>query len=182
MVCVLCHTSDYRGGFHLQPVQDLDQGRQLTMELEQLRLASLPTGKLSPSRAFTPLLDIPVDSYISGTLCQRSVSPIYPDSLLSESSHEEKAPERGRSPNRNGHCKSLRDKSVRYTVRSAHRRSRTMITQVFGTGVQQELLGSEPSNGHGVLHENGKDNPPKTEYELTTVYLSKSKQSLGKSS
>ncbi|XP_062851179.1 PDZ domain-containing protein 7a [Trichomycterus rosablanca] len=175
---------DYRGGFHLQPVQDLEQSRQLTKELEQLRLASLPTGKLTPSRAFTPLLDIPVDSYISGTLCQRSVSPIYPDSLLSESSHEETAPERGRSPNRNGHGKAIRDKSangkeVRYTVRSAHRRNRTMITQVFEPGVPQELLGREQRNGHGGLSENGQDNPPAQEYELTTVYLSKSKQSLG---
>ncbi|KAF5900929.1 PDZ domain-containing protein 7 isoform X2, partial [Clarias magur] len=194
---------DYRGGFQLQAAQDLEQNRQLMQELERLKLASLPTGKLPPPRAFTPLLDIPVDSYISGSIRQRSLSPPRSKQLWDEShhsaewrghspkrqehdltqmaSHDSTTPERGRLPYRNGHGKSTRarsgnEKEVKYTVMSAHRRSRTPLTQVFGPDV---LMEREQANGHAGSTENSQDRLSVQEYELTTVFISKSKQSLG---
>lgn len=199
-------SSDYRGGFQLQAVQDLERDRQLMQELERLRLTGLPTGKLPAPRAFTPLLDIPVDSYISGSIRQRSLSPPRPDQLLDESphsterrgrspkrqerdlpqmaSHGNSTPERGRSPYRNGHDKATRARSgngreVKYTVMSAHRRSRTPLTQVFGPDVPRNPMEREQANGHTGSTENLQNSLPGQEYELTTVFISKCKQSLG---
>ncbi|XP_030604200.1 PDZ domain-containing protein 7a [Archocentrus centrarchus] len=89
---------DYRGGFHLQPVCDALHERQLIQELEKLRVSSSQPGHLSPSRAFIPLLDVPVDSYVSSTVRSRSPSPLPTHSfLLTESPHSTK---RGRQPHR----------------------------------------------------------------------------------
>ncbi|MCI4376513.1 hypothetical protein PGIGA_G00189360 [Pangasianodon gigas] len=197
---------DYRGGFQLQAVQDLERDRQLMQELERLRLAGLPTGKLPPPRAFTPLLDIPVDSYISGSIRQHSLSPPRPKQLLDESphstewhgrspkkqehdlpqmaSHGNSTPERGRSPYRNGHGKATRARSgngreVKYTVMSAHRRSRTPLTQVFGPDMPHNPMKREQANGHAGSSESNQDSLTVQEYELTTVFISKCKQSLG---
>ncbi|XP_074531445.1 PDZ domain-containing protein 7a isoform X2 [Halichoeres trimaculatus] len=89
---------DFRGGFHLQPVQDPLQERQLIDELERLRLSGQQTGHIPPSRAFTPLLDVPVDNYASSTVRSRSLSPspTY-SSILTASSH---STQRGRQPHR----------------------------------------------------------------------------------
>ncbi|XP_016368069.1 uncharacterized protein LOC107708384 [Sinocyclocheilus rhinocerous] len=196
---------DYRGGFHLQPVQDLERERQLIEDLELLRLAGLPTGRLPPPRAFTPLLDVPVDTYITDSLRNRSLSPARPGWPHSESSHGTEriahspqrrdngfprtshhdsltsrgdyVPERGRSPYRNGPRiktdKSQNGKEVKYTVMSAHRRSRTPLTQVFAPSSDQDW--KEPVNGHS----DSQETPPEQEYELSTVSISKTKQSLG---
>uniref|UniRef100_A0A8C2Q4K6 PDZ domain containing 7a n=1 Tax=Cyprinus carpio TaxID=7962 RepID=A0A8C2Q4K6_CYPCA len=196
---------DYHGGFHLQPVQDLERERQLIEDLERLRLAGLPTGRLPPPRAFTPLLDVPVDTYITDSLRNRSLSPARLGWLHSESPHGteritrspqrrdnsfprtshhdslpsrgDSVPERGRSPYRNGHRikpdKSQNGKEVKYTVMSAHRRSRTALTQVFAPSSDQDW--KEPVNGHS----DSQETPPEQEYELTKVSISKTKQSLG---
>ncbi|KAK3573830.1 hypothetical protein QTP86_032888 [Hemibagrus guttatus] len=197
---------DYRGGFQLQAVQDLERDRQLMQELERLRLTGLPTGKLPAPRAFTPLLDIPVDNYISGSIRQRSLSPPRPKQLLDEFphsterhgrspkrqerdlpqivSHGNSTPDRGRSPYRNGHDKATRARSgngreVKYTVMSAHRRSRTPLTQVFGPDMPRNPMEREQANGHAGSSENIQNSLPGQEYELTTVFISKCKQSLG---
>ncbi|KAK3553602.1 hypothetical protein QTP70_006066 [Hemibagrus guttatus] len=197
---------DYRGGFQLQAVQDLERVRQLMQELERLRLTGLPTGKLPAPRAFTPLLDIPVDNYISGSIRQRSLSPPRPKQLLDEFphsterhgrspkrqerdlpqivSHGNSTPDRGRSPYRNGHDKATRARSgngreVKYTVMSAHRRSRTPLTQVFGPDMPRNPMEREQANGHAGSSENIQNSLPGQEYELTTVFISKCKQSLG---
>ncbi|CAL8298768.1 unnamed protein product [Merluccius merluccius] len=72
---------DYRGGFHLQPAQDGERDRQLLDELEWLRESGLGAGLPPPSRAFTPLLDIPVDDYGPYSPHSRSPSPNF---LLAE--------------------------------------------------------------------------------------------------
>uniref|UniRef100_A0A8C1AWV2 PDZ domain-containing protein 7 n=2 Tax=Cyprinus carpio TaxID=7962 RepID=A0A8C1AWV2_CYPCA len=196
---------DYRGGFHLQPVQDLERERQLIEGLERLRLAGLPTGRLPPPRAFTPLLDVPVDTYITDSLRNRSLSPAQPSWTHSESPHGterigrspqrrdnsfprtshhdslssrgDSVPERGRSPYRNGHRmktdKSQNGKEIKHTIMSAHRRSRTPLTQVFTPSSDQDW--KEPVNGHS----DSQETPREQEYELTTVTISKTKQSLG---
>ncbi|CAL8256224.1 unnamed protein product [Lota lota] len=94
---------DYRGGFHLQPVQDGERDRQLIDDLERLRESGLSAGLLPPSRAFTPLLDVPLDGY--GPYGARSRSPS-PNFLQAETPQRSDSPavtpERGRSPVRNG--------------------------------------------------------------------------------
>ncbi|XP_029377667.1 PDZ domain-containing protein 7a [Echeneis naucrates] len=132
---------DYRGGFHLQPLQDTLREHQLIEELEKLRLSGQQSGHLSPSCAFTPLLDVPVDSYASSAGRSRSLSPSpthsfllkqSPDStqhgrhphfspnrrqngdkvsLLSVSDQGDVAPERGRSPVRNSRGRVRREAS-----------------------------------------------------------------------
>lgn len=94
--------SDYRGGFHLQPVQDTLQGHQLIEELERLRLSGRQSGLLPPSRAFIPLLDVPVDSYTTRTIRSRSLSPSTTrSSILSESPRSTQQVQRPHhSPNR----------------------------------------------------------------------------------
>uniref|UniRef100_A0A8C6UXH6 PDZ domain containing 7a n=1 Tax=Neogobius melanostomus TaxID=47308 RepID=A0A8C6UXH6_9GOBI len=116
---------DYQGGFHLQPIQEPQRERHLVEELERLRISSQQPGHPSPSRLFTPLLDVPVDRYgRSRSLSPSpSPSPLHSDSayssyrgqpLLSRHRREnsafrtyeevsrperrESVPERGRSP------------------------------------------------------------------------------------
>ncbi|XP_055785395.1 PDZ domain-containing protein 7-like [Salvelinus fontinalis] len=92
---------DYHGGFQLQPAKDLGRDRQLMEDLERLRVSGLQDGLLPPSRAFTPLLDVPVDSYTHHTPRSRSPSPSPPNWLLTESSHTtRRQPQTNHSPHR----------------------------------------------------------------------------------
>uniref|UniRef100_A0A674B694 PDZ domain containing 7a n=1 Tax=Salmo trutta TaxID=8032 RepID=A0A674B694_SALTR len=182
---------DYHGGFQLQPAQDLGRDRQLMEDLERLRVSGLQDGLLPPSRAFTPLLDVPVDSYTHHTPRSRSPSPSPPNWLLTESPHttrrqlqtnhsphrrdnglsqprhydetsllsEDTTPERGRSPVRNEH------------------NGRVRRDQWEGGKVKQvnRLSPGRSQNGH-----HGNATPVAIqEYEITTVTISKTKQSLG---
>ncbi|KAL0964612.1 hypothetical protein UPYG_G00326440 [Umbra pygmaea] len=84
---------DYRGGFQLQPAQESERNRQLIEELERLRVSGLQGGVLPPSRNFTPLLDVPVDSYHTyHTPRSRSPSPSPPNWLLTQSPHTIRRP------------------------------------------------------------------------------------------
>uniref|UniRef100_A0A4W4G0C8 PDZ domain-containing protein 7 n=1 Tax=Electrophorus electricus TaxID=8005 RepID=A0A4W4G0C8_ELEEL len=199
---------DYRGGFQLQPVRALERDRQLMEELERLKLAGLPTGRSPPPRAFTPLLDVPVDSYISGSLRQRSLSPANPNWLLTESPHStvrrgrspqkqtdgsprtahsgensqrgETMPERGRSPYRNGHGKSTRKKSGN----GSEVKYTVMSAHRRNRTPLTHVFGSDTTereqvNGHAGLSLNHQDKLPVQKYELTNVTIPKSKQSLG---
>lgn len=213
---------DYRGGFLLQPVQDTMRECQMIEELERLRLSGQQSGHLPPSRAFTPLLDVPVDSYAPSTVRSHSLSPSpthsflltesrqsiqrgrqsscssnrrenevsrYDEiSLLSVSDRGDVAPERGRSPVRNGRGRSRRDTSPEnidgrwirekgYTEVSvrvpSQRQARTLLADVFQS-VSEKSPSSE--NGHGVKRT---ATLPPEEYEITTLSISKAKQSLG---
>uniref|UniRef100_A0A671YNR1 PDZ domain-containing protein 7 n=1 Tax=Sparus aurata TaxID=8175 RepID=A0A671YNR1_SPAAU len=228
---------DYRGGFLLQPVQGTLREHELIEELERLRLSGHQSGHMPPSRAFTPLLDVPVDSYISSTtstLRSRSLSPSPThSSLLSESPHSTQrgrqpsrspnrredrsspydevslltvsdrgdvAPQRGRSPVRNGHGGARREASpdsidgrlsrqegyTEVSVRvPSQRRGRTPLADVFdpkrekspstGRGSSQQLNGHS-QNGHGVRR---RATLQPEEYEIHTLTISKAKQSLG---
>ncbi|XP_042364487.1 LOW QUALITY PROTEIN: PDZ domain-containing protein 7-like [Plectropomus leopardus] len=92
--------------------------------------------------------------------------------------------ERGRPPLRNGHSKireegggdRSKDSSV-FTLQSAARRSRPLLSQVFRA---DERAKSELMNGHQAAAENGLNgSEPEQEHELKTVSISKTKQSLG---
>ncbi|XP_062286826.1 PDZ domain-containing protein 7a [Scomber scombrus] len=225
---------DYRGGFFLQPVQDTMRERQMIEELERLRLSGQQSGHLPPSRAFTPLLDVPVDGYASSTVHSRSLSPSpthsflltespqstqhgsqpsrspnrrenevsrYDEiSLLSVSDRGDVAPERGRSPVRNGRGRSRRDTSPEstdgrwisregYTEVSvrvpSQRRARTPLADVFESVGEKspstsrgssQLVNGHSQNGHDVQRT---ATLPAEGYEITTLSISKAKQSLG---
>ncbi|XP_064177025.1 PDZ domain-containing protein 7-like isoform X1 [Anguilla rostrata] len=222
---------DYRGGFQLHPSRDLERDRQLMEEVERLRLSRSPDARQRPSRAFTPLLDIPVDGYVADPPRRRPASPAspaYPNWLLSDSPHStgrrspsrtengmarpvrsdeaplrsagdagDSIPERGRSPFRNGHTRARKDRGgepkedgrdAAYPPASAPRRSRPPLSLVFGSHVDSDLpappavkAGNEHAKGQAPSSsENGHSGAaPVQEYELTTVAISKTKQSLG---
>lgn len=225
-LCPLLLTADYRGGFQLQPTQDAERERHLLEELERLRVSSLQTGRLPPSRPFTPLLDVPVDAYAPPTsvLRSRSPSPAPPNWLLTESPHstttrrgrspqrrdngaprsrepsdrgETTSRERGRSPYRNGDGRRDREEAMSGNGTevalhaNAPRRSRPPLAQVFDPQDTLRPPSRSPSTGRlGVVHVNGHSRSVQNghhdpslriqEYELTTVLISKTKQSLGK--
>ncbi|XP_068578102.1 PDZ domain-containing protein 7a [Cebidichthys violaceus] len=223
---------DYRGGFHLQPVQDKLRECQLIEELERLRLSSQESGYLPPSRAFTPLLDVPVDNYVSTNVRSRSLSPLPPHSfllresplsaqhgrqthhssnrresgasqygevsLLSVSDRGDAAPERGRSPVRNGHGRTLRELSPDsidgrrsrqegYTEVSVRvpspRRGRSPLDDVFEAPRDKSASpgreSSQQLNGHSQNGVKRRLTLPSEEYEINTLTISKAKQSLG---
>ncbi|MEQ2208853.1 hypothetical protein XENOCAPTIV_017461, partial [Xenoophorus captivus] len=224
---------DYRGGFHLQPVHDTQQERQLIEDFEKLRLASQHSGYLPPSRAFTPLLDVPVDNYASPTARSRTPSPSPSHSvlltgspystqrghqphrstnrrengtprydqasLLSVSDHGDAAPERGRSPVRNIQGRGRREGSPdsiygrqssqgSYTEVSvwvpSQQRGRTPLAHVFDSHIERSPSSGRGSglqvNGHVQNGQERREHLPTEEYEITTLTISKAKQSLGK--
>ncbi|XP_058477276.1 PDZ domain-containing protein 7-like [Solea solea] len=165
------------------------------------------------STSFTPLLDIPVDGYNTEfkELGSRSASTMLPNWLLARSndshpplrtdigtirsvhfdevslhsSSDRADSERGRSPFRNGHSKSKkekrgeRSKETVFTLQSAAHRSRPALSQVFGSSPHQQV-GGEHVNSHQASSENGLNGSVTVwEFELKTVTISKTKQSLG---
>ncbi|KAJ8365296.1 hypothetical protein SKAU_G00141270 [Synaphobranchus kaupii] len=181
---------DYRGGFQLHPSRDLERDRQLMEEIEKLRLSRPPDARKhpsrqSPSRAFTPLLDIPVDGYTADSPLRRSASPVYPNWLLTD------------SPRSTGRRSPSREENG--MVRSVHY-DETSLRSAPDSGDSIPERGRSPfRNGHargkkgkGEPGEEGKDTvfalagaprrsrpPLSQEYKLTTVAISKTKQSLG---
>lgn len=83
--------------------------------------------------------------------------------------------ERGRSPFRNDRSKGKKERSgdrsrdATFTLQSAARRTRPLLSQVFDQQV----------NGHRASPDDGLKGPD-PEHELRTVSISKTKQSLGK--
>lgn len=192
----------------------MEKESHLLDELERLTVSGPRGSRERPhtSRSFTPLLDIPVDGYESESRDLRppSASAMLPNWLLAGRSHDSRPPlrtdigtirsvhfdevslhstsdttsERGRSPFRNGHSKSKKEKSgdrskeAVFTLQSAARRSRPSLSQVFRSSPD---VRSEQMNGHQNSSENGLNgSEPEDEYELKTVSISKTKQSLGK--
>ncbi|XP_030611048.1 PDZ domain-containing protein 7-like [Archocentrus centrarchus] len=104
-------------------------------------------------------------------------------SLHSASDKGDLNSERGRPSFRNGHSKGKREKSggrskeALFTLQSAARWNRPLLSQVFGSNLR---VGPEQVNGHQASSEdrlNGTNS--EQEYELRTVSISKTKQSLG---
>ncbi|XP_029305882.1 LOW QUALITY PROTEIN: PDZ domain-containing protein 7a [Cottoperca gobio] len=129
---------DYRGGFHLQPVQDTPRERQMIEELERLCFSGQQSGHLPPSRVFTPLLDVPVDNYASSTVRSRSLSPSPTHSfVLTESPH---STQRGRQPHR----------SPSRRENGASRHDEVSLLSASDRGdVAPERGGNPVRNGHG---------------------------------
>uniref|UniRef100_A0A096MEF1 PDZ domain containing 7 n=1 Tax=Poecilia formosa TaxID=48698 RepID=A0A096MEF1_POEFO len=101
-------------------------------------------------------------------------------SLRSPSEKVETNSERGRTFFRNSHSQGRRERSaersknVAFTVQSANRRSRPLLSQVFGTSQERQM------NCHRTSSENRLNcTEPEQEHRLKTVSISKTKQSLG---
>lgn len=208
MTCVL--PPDYRGGFELHSAEEVEKESHLLEELEKLSLSGPRVSRERPhaSRSFTPLLDIPVDGYNteSSDLKPSSASHMLPNWLLANSD-DSRPPLRTdigtirsvhfdevslhstsdrRTPFRNGHSKSKKEKSgdrskeTVFTLQSAPRRSRPLLSQVFSSTSDQQVRSGQ-MNGHQASSENRVNgSKPEQEYELRTVSISKTKQSLGK--
>lgn len=210
MITTCVFPPDYRGGFELHNAEEVEKESHLLEELEKLSLSGPGGSRERPhtSRSFTPLLDIPVDGYNeSRDLRPPSASTMLPNWLLARgddsrpplrtdigtirSVHFDEVSlhstsERGRTQFRNGHSKSRKEKSgdrskeTVFTLQSAARRSRPLLSQVFSSSPDQQA-GGEPLNGHQASSENGLNgSDPEQEYKLKTVSISKTKQSLGK--
>ncbi|XP_027886124.1 PDZ domain-containing protein 7 [Xiphophorus couchianus] len=101
-------------------------------------------------------------------------------SLRSSSDKVETNSERGRTFFRNSHSQGRRERSAdrskngAFTMQSANRRSRPLLSQVFGTSQEWQM------NGHRTSSENRlSGTEPEQEHRLKTVSISKTKQSLG---
>lgn len=128
----------------MQPVRDAPHEHQLIEELERLRVSSPQPGHLSSSHAFIPLLDVPVDSYVSSAVRSRSPSPLPTHSfLLTESPHSTK---RGRQPHR----------SPNRRENGASRYDEVSLLSVSDRGdVAYERGRSPVRNGHGRARREG---------------------------
>uniref|UniRef100_A0A087YFK9 PDZ domain containing 7 n=1 Tax=Poecilia formosa TaxID=48698 RepID=A0A087YFK9_POEFO len=182
---------DYRGGFELHSAEEVEKESHLLEELEKLSLTGSQgsRGRTKTSSSFSALLDIPVDGYKpeSRSIRSRSAGPLLPNWLLAHSSDSppplqkvETNSERGRTFFRNSHSQGRRERSaersknVAFTVQSANRRSRPLLSQVFGTSQERQM------NCHRTSSENRLNcTEPEQEHRLKTVSISKTKQSLG---
>ncbi|XP_023263586.1 PDZ domain-containing protein 7 [Seriola lalandi dorsalis] len=114
-----------------------------------------------------------------------TIRSVHFDEVSLHSTSDRPDTERGRSPLSNSHSKGKkvksgdRSKDTVFTLQSAAHRSRPLLSQVFGPSPDQQV-GSEQMNGHQTSSENGlKSSDAEQEYELKTVSISKTKQSLG---
>ncbi|XP_074518908.1 PDZ domain-containing protein 7-like [Halichoeres trimaculatus] len=198
---------DFRGGFELHSTEEVEKESHLLDQLERLSVSGLPRPKDRPTspRSFSQLLDIPVDEFDpeSRDLRPPSASPTLPNWLLTRgddagpplrtnigtirSVHFDEVSlhsttERRRSPSRNGRSKGRKksadsDRESVFTLQGAARRSRPLLSQIFGSDQQ---TGGEQANGHPDKSENGlHGSEPEQDYRLKTVTISKTKQSLG---
>lgn len=183
----------------------MEKESHLLEELEKLSLSGPRGSRERPhtSRCFTPLLDIPVDGYHADSPVHKpSSDPAVPNWLLTRSdttcpplrtdigtirsvhfdevsllsTSDQRDTDGARPPFRNGLSQDRKAGSgsteTVFTLHSATRRSRPSLLQVFN---------SPGDNGHRASSENGLNgSDPQEEYELQTVTISKTKQSLGK--
>ncbi|ROI83814.1 PDZ domain-containing protein 7 [Anabarilius grahami] len=188
---------DVHGGFELHTSKDKERHSQLLQGLEQLRLSSYQdqNESLHMSGAFSPLLDVPVDTYTHSNSLSSSRA-LLPNWLLAENVRSDSSQtsdngfarsddtcvhsQRGRATVKNGHSKSKSDGAdVLFTVVDVPRHKRPLLSQVFGSLKKCHSSTVTPA-GQSVqqqLHETPANDEP--EFELTTVHISKTKQSLG---
>ncbi|XP_043087148.1 PDZ domain-containing protein 7 [Puntigrus tetrazona] len=150
---------DLCGGFELHATEDLERRSQLLEALERLHLSC--GQDQNESRGFSPLLDVPVDTFAhSDSLTSSGTSGLLPNWLLAENTRPDPGQallsESGRS-------------DVLSTVVDAPRHKRPLLSQVFGS-----LKKSHSSTVSPAAEKHSSE-----EFELTTVHISKTKQSLG---
>uniref|UniRef100_A0A8C5RG47 PDZ domain containing 7 n=1 Tax=Laticauda laticaudata TaxID=8630 RepID=A0A8C5RG47_LATLA len=198
---------DFRGSFLLKPVMtnkangEEEHKEILKDAMERLQL-SPRRGQTQPQN-YTPLADVPVDSYIpnrvSSSVCsgkephwsltkptKSSMSSLHTVSSQVQSLQHGDGQPSSKSSHRQAvawgpHREIMPASDTLYSVINRPRRARPLLSQLFketsATGqVMQEEMGDEiPAN----LLQNGPNDKEAEEYELVTVSLSKNKQSLG---
>ncbi|KAI4888879.1 hypothetical protein NFI96_018541 [Prochilodus magdalenae] len=206
---------DQQGGFELQDAEDVDRRNRLLEELKRIQVTQQQGEMSEASRAFSPLLDIPVDSYSHSDSPKPSeTSLVFPNWLLTENtspapdiglvnssedqSHlENSRSKRWRLPFRNGHAETKanrqdnEEQDVFFTVVDTPHPRRPLLSQVFGP-LKRSQSSTVPSAGSSGQKQKSKrglarsgsegshhDDRIDQEYELKTVSISKTKQSLG---
>ncbi|XP_062859603.1 PDZ domain-containing protein 7 isoform X2 [Trichomycterus rosablanca] len=193
---ILKTRSHQQGGFELQAVEDLDRQNRLLEQMKRLRVtrAESRAQTPNPSPAFCPLLDVPLDTHpLSDSLRPSRTSPKSPNWLLTENtppspaSHPDGPPhventtlKRGRSSFRNGHSegkakrKEKRAQNVFNTVVDTPHPRRPLLSQVFWP-LRRAVHPAEQS----AQQQEQDEHPDVQTYELKTVKISKTRQSLG---
>ncbi|XP_077050853.1 PDZ domain-containing protein 7 isoform X2 [Siphateles boraxobius] len=178
---VITPAPDVHGGFELHASEDMKKHNQLLEGLEELRLSCYQDQN--------ELLDVPVDTFSHSDTIPSSRTPaLLPNWLLAENTRPDSSQtsvpsHRGRAPVRNGHSKSKSvGADVLFTVVDLPRHKRPLLSQVFGSLKKCHRATVTPA-GQSVqqqLNEKHTDDVHiESEFELTTVHISKTKQSLG---
>ncbi|XP_053305918.1 PDZ domain-containing protein 7 [Spea bombifrons] len=151
---------DYRGGFHLKPADDnANRERLLAGDMERLKVGDSLVVKRTHSKNYTPLEDVPVDSYnVQNTSLQKSSSkaakanwlltestslaegatdspPSLPNetrTLPSRSRKEQKSKKMTFQTPRTTHSRSRERKADVYSVLNKPKQSRPILSQIFG--------------------------------------------------
>ncbi|XP_056100965.1 PDZ domain-containing protein 7 [Rhinichthys klamathensis goyatoka] len=167
---------DVRGVF-----EDMEKHNQLLEGLEELRLSGYQDQN--------QLLDVPVDAFShSDSLSSSGTSALLPNWLLAENTRSDSSQTSGRSHSggaavRNGHSESESvGADVLFTVVDLPRHKRPLLSQVFGSLKKCHRSTVTPAGQAVQQRLNEKrtnDVTIEPEFELTTVHISKTKQSLG---
>ncbi|XP_032081524.1 PDZ domain-containing protein 7 [Thamnophis elegans] len=207
---------DFRGSFLLKPVMankangEEEHKDELKDAMERLQLS--PRHGQTQPQSYTPLADVPVDSYIPNTVSSSVASGKEPhwsltkrtksstSSLHTVSSqvqsleHGDGQPGRERPPSSKSshrqavawgpHGEILPASDTLYSVINRPRRARPLLSQLFKeTSATSKVKQAEMGDEIPEnLLQNGPSDKEEEEYQLVTVSLSKNKQSLGKQS
>ncbi|XP_060538843.1 PDZ domain-containing protein 7 isoform X2 [Pantherophis guttatus] len=201
---------DFRGSFLLKPVMtnkangEEEHKEMLKDAMGRLQL-SPRHGQTQPQN-YTPLADVPVDSYILNRVSSSVASGKEPHWSLTKPTkssmsslhtvtsqvqsleHGDGQPGRERPPSsKSSHRKAvawgphgeiLPASDTLYSVINRPRRARPLLSQLFKeTSATSKVMQAEM--GDENLLQNGPNDKEEKEYELVTVSLSKNKQSLG---
>uniref|UniRef100_A0A8C5R5E9 PDZ domain-containing protein 7 n=1 Tax=Leptobrachium leishanense TaxID=445787 RepID=A0A8C5R5E9_9ANUR len=148
---------DYRGAFHLKPVDDEGSEKLIAREMERLNVSDSREVKRTHSRSFTLLEDVPVDSCNEQNASSRKSTsrPARPNWLLTESTNLDDShvsstvlaepmtlPARSKREQKhtNGvpqtpktaRSRSKERKEEGYSVISKSKKSRPILSQIFG--------------------------------------------------
>lgn len=196
--------ADFKGGFLLKPVTNEEEAAELNDGMKRLQLSSSP--RRTRPRSYSPLADVPVDSYTSQSGLSSAASSKHPNwplnkttkMLVNSTTPTQEVSEQGdgrpgrgrpRTPKsshskamlRGPHGEAQPAKDTLYSVINRPRKARPLLSHLFGE-VQTTSKGVQAETGDEIpdgLVQNGTDDTQE-EYELLTVRLPKNKQSLGK--
>ncbi|XP_067286271.1 PDZ domain-containing protein 7 isoform X2 [Pseudorasbora parva] len=171
--------------FELNAVEDMERHNHLLEGLEQLRLSCYQD----------TLQDVPVDTCShSDSFSSSFHSALLPNWLLAENTHTDFSQtvsdetgsvhcQSGSASVRNGHSRSKSDGAdVQFTVVDLPRHKRPLLSQVFGSLKKCHSSTVTPAGQSEQLRlceKRTNDVSIESEFELTTVHISKTKQSLG---
>ncbi|KAM4636715.1 PDZ domain-containing protein 7 [Discoglossus pictus] len=145
---------DYRGAFHLKPVEDVDSEHLLIGEMERLKVTDTRQVRRTYSKNYIPLEDVPVDSYSVQDQASKSSSagPLRPNWFLTEprkvsselalqiqdcsTSRLSRKDQKGKGGTsqtpRTSRSKSKERKDDAYSVLNKPKKSRPLLSQIFG--------------------------------------------------